>query len=77
MSAYGSPLVNRRGQRLAEGSWSGSATSGTVNSHSIVGDEKCHCGRNAIIYISKTLKNPQRPFLGCPYFQVSDVISSI
>ncbi|MED6161124.1 hypothetical protein PIB30_057791 [Stylosanthes scabra] len=30
---------------------------------------KCHCGVYAILYRSRTRKNPNRLFLGCPFFK--------
>ncbi|MED6157100.1 hypothetical protein PIB30_020256 [Stylosanthes scabra] len=34
---------------------------------------KCHCGGYAILYRSRTRKNPNRLFLGCPFFKASMV----
>ncbi|MED6118638.1 hypothetical protein PIB30_004688 [Stylosanthes scabra] len=31
---------------------------------------KCRCGVYAILYLSKTPTNPNRLFLGCPFFRV-------
>ncbi|MED6215064.1 hypothetical protein PIB30_109662, partial [Stylosanthes scabra] len=30
---------------------------------------KCHCGVHAILYLSKTVNNPNRLFFGCPFFK--------
>ncbi|RYR28776.1 hypothetical protein Ahy_B01g052946 [Arachis hypogaea] len=30
---------------------------------------KCFCGKNTIIFMSKTSSNPNRLFLGCPFFK--------
>ncbi|RYQ89973.1 hypothetical protein Ahy_B09g096332 [Arachis hypogaea] len=31
---------------------------------------KCLCGKNAILFMSKTTRNPKRLFLGCPFYKV-------
>ncbi|MED6109320.1 hypothetical protein PIB30_032315 [Stylosanthes scabra] len=31
---------------------------------------KCRCGVYAILYLSKTSKNPNRLFFGCPFFKI-------
>ncbi|MED6105882.1 hypothetical protein PIB30_000010 [Stylosanthes scabra] len=33
---------------------------------------KCHCHVYAILYLSKTAKNPNRLFFGCPFFKIKD-----
>ncbi|RYR46831.1 hypothetical protein Ahy_A07g032671 [Arachis hypogaea] len=32
---------------------------------------RCFCGVYAIMYMSKTVSNPNRIFLGCPFYKVS------
>ncbi|MED6113930.1 hypothetical protein PIB30_075405 [Stylosanthes scabra] len=32
---------------------------------------KCHCRAYAVLYLSKTTKNPHRLFFGCPFFKSS------
>ncbi|MED6108206.1 hypothetical protein PIB30_021342 [Stylosanthes scabra] len=32
---------------------------------------KCHCRVYAVLYLSKTSKNPNRLFFGCPFFKIS------
>ncbi|RYQ92116.1 hypothetical protein Ahy_B09g098253 [Arachis hypogaea] len=31
---------------------------------------KCFCGENAILFMSRTTSNPNRLFLGCPFYKV-------
>ncbi|RYR78202.1 hypothetical protein Ahy_A01g002933 [Arachis hypogaea] len=31
---------------------------------------KCFCGENAILFMSRTISNPKRLFLGCPFYKV-------
>ncbi|MED6190153.1 hypothetical protein PIB30_102902 [Stylosanthes scabra] len=33
---------------------------------------KCRCGVYAILYLSKTSKNPNRLFFGCPFFKLDE-----
>ncbi|MED6107310.1 hypothetical protein PIB30_012704 [Stylosanthes scabra] len=34
---------------------------------------KCHCGVYAILYLSKTAKNPDRLFFECPFFKKAEI----
>ncbi|MED6220918.1 hypothetical protein PIB30_049411 [Stylosanthes scabra] len=34
---------------------------------------KCHCGVYAILYLSKTAKNTDRLFFGCPFFKKAEI----
>ncbi|RYR38254.1 hypothetical protein Ahy_A09g043230 [Arachis hypogaea] len=38
---------------------------------------KCFCGVYAIMFMSKTSNNPNRLFLGCPFYKVSKHITRL
>ncbi|MED6212171.1 hypothetical protein PIB30_080612 [Stylosanthes scabra] len=38
---------------------------------------KCHCGVYAVLYLSKTSKNPNKLFFGCPFFKVVVIVDAV
>ncbi|MED6157644.1 hypothetical protein PIB30_025081 [Stylosanthes scabra] len=47
----------------------GSAGIGALKKRSKFVAPECNCGAFAILFMSSTLGNPNRPFYGCPYFK--------
>ncbi|MED6161123.1 hypothetical protein PIB30_057790 [Stylosanthes scabra] len=75
MESEGGLSASRRSVGSGRGEWTSSETQGFFAAK--VGNErdgvasKCHCRVYAILYLSRTVNNPNGLFFGCPFFKMS------
>ncbi|QHO09259.1 uncharacterized protein DS421_14g479740 [Arachis hypogaea] len=72
MAANGASAMSRRSRRGVREENSASSSDPCVVHDGDLKDDvapRCFCGVYAIMYMSKTISNPNRVFLGCPFYK--------